>query len=149
MKNKISMIAFIASQFFSLLICSPISSAQSDTTETGEVKVYIEQYEHLRSQVAGLEKRVVAGDQKLSTREEILALRKLSYELQDDSGKTDLRGMESGSPTNKTILFIDQGCLCLDFQLSALDNYESTHDKSFLILYKDENNQIVTIEKLI
>ena len=148
MKNKIIVTVFVAIQFFSLFACASVCPAHSDIPKSGEVKVYIEQYEHLSSQVEALGKRVIAGDQSFSVREEVLALIKQTYDLRHDSAKTDLERMKNGFPTNKTILLINQGCIVLDFQLSALDSYEATHDKSFILLYKNENNQIVAIKKL-
>lgn len=124
--------------------------------DSGEVKVYRTQFIELHAKVQTVFTRAeqevkVQSDPRsiLNLRQEILALRKLVHRLDEEAGSSDVKILESGQDSNKTLLFTSQGCIALDFVLTALDNFLETQDRAFLGLAKDGEDLARTVQKIL
>jgi hypothetical protein len=124
--------------------------------DSGAAKVYRTQFVESRIKVRSILERVdrlsrgsLDDRMKTDSQEEIFALTKLIHRLQEEAGGSNIDAMKSGHNSNKTLLLVSQGCIAMDFVLSALSSYIDTNDRAFLGMAKDGNSLINSIEKIL
>ena len=116
----------------------------------GATKVYKTQFIELRAKVKSVSDRIEqqrTGSTDL--RGEILALTKLIHRLQEEAMDSDIESIKRGREPETTLLLVSQGCIALDFVLTALSNYMDTGDRAFIGLVKDGDVLIKSIEKIL
>jgi hypothetical protein len=116
----------------------------------GAAKVYKTQFIELRAKVKLVFDRIEQQRGGLTDlREEILALTKLIHRLQEEAMGSDMESTKRGHESDKTLLLVSQGCIALDFVLTALSNHIDTSDRAFIGLAKDGDVLIKSIEKIL
>ena len=99
--------------------------------DSGEYKVFKEQFQHHRNKMDELMRKVIESeDQSVEIRNEIFALTKLIHRLEEEISRSSIKQQK-----NKTdFLLLAQGCQAIDFVLVCLDNYAATKDRIFTLL---------------
>ena len=116
----------------------------------GAAKVYKTQFIELRARTKSIFDRIEQRKESLNDlREEILPLTKLIHRLDEEAIGSDLESTKRGGEQQKTLLLVAQGCIALDFILSALSNFIDTGDRAFIGLAKDGDVLVKSIERIL
>jgi hypothetical protein len=124
--------------------------------DSGAAKVYRSQFLDSRVKVKSmldtvdrLSRGTIDNRDKMNLQEEMLALTKLIHRLQEEALSSNNDAVGRNQDPNKTLLLISQGCIAMDYMLSALSSYIDTNDRAFLGLARDGDNLINSVEKIL
>jgi|GEM_PF-4432608 len=141
---------------FILIIVAFCSNQSIHAQDSGAAKVYRTQFLESRVKVKAMLERVdrlsrstINERTKINLQEEIFALTKLIHRLQEEAASSNIDAATRGQDSNKTLLLVSQGCIAMDYVLSALNSYIDTNDRAFLGLARDGDNLINSVEKIL
>ena len=126
-----------------ILFAASLLSAQSR-----ETPVYLEQFGNLNASAERLRNELLAGkidrDQLASLGSRIFALQKLLHRLQEAAGDVEVK-----TGTDKSLRLIQQGCMAIDYTLTAMTAFVDTGDRIFLNIAADGREMLAKVNNLL
>jgi hypothetical protein len=120
------------------------TSAPSQRAPAG--RNYRQQFTSLRAQVKAALTKLTSSDDDTNkpTGQDLLELQRLIHRLQESCGQDSVHAKDS-----RPYLLVGQGCIALDFEVSALSGYIETRDRSFVALARSGDELVKSVEKVL
>jgi hypothetical protein len=125
--------------------------------QSGEAAVYIDQFRTLQQKMEQIFSEVKSSGlpgvntaKSIEIQERLFALTKLVHRL----GETALSAnnellRDPKKDRDKSLMLVGQGCIAIDFVLTALDNYIDTGDRAFLGFATDAKQIVLAVGKIL